>query len=112
MQPSLRPRPAANASTYNTTGHPMSHIVDTVRQDIIAAIKADKLILPTLPEAALRVREVAEDPDANIDQLAKVIGGDAALSARIIRVANSPLLRANRAIEDLKTALMRLGIEY
>ncbi|HEY7883447.1 MAG TPA: HDOD domain-containing protein [Cellvibrionaceae bacterium] len=90
----------------------MSHIVDTVRQDIIAAIKADKLVLPTLPEAALRVREVAEDPDASIDQLAKVIGGDAALSARIIRVANSPLLRANRAIEDLKTALMRLGIEY
>jgi HD-like signal output (HDOD) protein len=47
-----------------------------------------------------------------VDKLASVIGGDAALSARIIRVANSPLLRASRAIEDLKTALMRLGISY
>lgn len=90
----------------------MSQVVDTVRQDIISAIKSDKLVLPTLPEAALKVREVAEDPDADMDQLTGVIGSDAALSARIVRVANSPLLRANKAIEDLKTAVMRLGIEY
>ncbi|UTF61082.1 HDOD domain-containing protein [Gilvimarinus sp. DA14] len=90
----------------------MSQVVDTVRQDIIAAIKSDRLVLPTLPEAALRVREVAEDPDANMDQLTNVIGNDAALSARIVRVANSPLMRSSKAIEDLKSAVMRLGIQY
>ncbi|WP_339899400.1 HDOD domain-containing protein [uncultured Gilvimarinus sp.] len=90
----------------------MSQVVDTVRQDIITAIKTDKLVLPTLPEAALRVREVAEDPEADLNQLADVIGSDAALSARIVRVANSPLLRGNRAIDDLKMALSRLGMEY
>lgn len=90
----------------------MSQIVERVRQDIITAIKNDQLVLPTLPEVALKVREVADDPKADIEKLASVIGNDAALSARIIRVANSPLLRASRAIEDLKTALMRLGISY
>ncbi|MES2673360.1 MAG: HDOD domain-containing protein [Pseudomonadota bacterium] len=90
----------------------MSQIVERVRQDIITAIKNDQLVLPTLPEVALKVREVADDPKADIEKLANVIGNDAALSARIIRVANSPLLRASRAIEDLKTALMRLGISY
>lgn len=90
----------------------MSQVVARVRQEIVNAIKNDQLVLPTLPEVALRVREVADDPDADLDQLAKVIGNDAALSARIVRVANSPLLRANRQIEDLKTALMRLGMEY
>jgi len=90
----------------------MSQIAERVRQDIITAIKTDRLVLPTLPEVALKVREVADDPNADIDKLTLVIGGDAALSARIIRVANSPLLRASRAIEDLKTALMRLGISY
>jgi len=89
----------------------MSHVVERVRDEIISAIKNDQLVLPTLPEVALQVREVADDPDASLDQLAKVIGNDAALSARIIRVANSPLLRANRHIEDLKTALSRLGME-
>ncbi len=90
----------------------MSQIIERVRQDIITAIKNDQLVLPTLPEVALKVREVADDPKADIEKLASVIGNDAALSARIIRVANSPLLRASRAIEDLKTALMRLGISY
>lgn len=90
----------------------MNPVVDKVRKEIVDAIKSDKLVLPTLPEVALRVREVAEDPDASIDQLSGVIGNDAALTARIIKVANSPLLRASRQIEDLKMALMRLGIEY
>lgn len=90
----------------------MSDVIDKVRSDIINAIKSDQLVLPTLPEVALRVREVADDPDASIDQLCQVIGRDPSLSARIIKVANSPLLRASQAIEDLKMALMRLGIEY
>ncbi|HTF95835.1 MAG TPA: HDOD domain-containing protein [Cellvibrio sp.] len=90
----------------------MNAIAEKVRQEIITAIEKDQLVLPTLPEVALKVREVADDPDADIDKLTHVIGNDAALSARIIRVANSPLLRANRAIEDLRTALMRLGIQY
>lgn len=90
----------------------MNPIAEKVRQDIITAINNDQLVLPTLPEVALKVREIADDPDADIEKLTSVIGNDAALSARIIRVANSPLLRANRAIEDLRTALMRLGIQY
>lgn len=90
----------------------MNPIAEKVRTEIITAINNDQLVLPTLPEVALKVREVADDPDADIDKLTSVIGGDAALSARIIRVANSPLLRASRAIEDLRTALMRLGIQY
>ncbi|HSC67205.1 MAG TPA: HDOD domain-containing protein [Cellvibrio sp.] len=90
----------------------MNPIAEKVRHEIITAINNDQLVLPTLPEVALKVREVADDPDADIDKLNTVIGGDAALSARIIRVANSPLLRASRAIEDLRTALMRLGIQY
>jgi HD-like signal output (HDOD) protein len=90
----------------------MNPIAEKVRQEIITAINNDQLILPTLPEVALKVREVADDPDATIEKLTSVIGNDAALSARIVRVANSPLLRANRAIEDLRTALMRLGIQY
>ena len=38
----------------------MSDVVDQVSKEIITAIKSDSLILPTLPEVALRVRDVAE----------------------------------------------------
>lgn len=90
----------------------MDHIADKVSENIITAIKGDQLVLPTLPEVALKVREVADDPTADIESLANVISCDPALSARLIRVANSPLLRAGRPVDNLSNALIRLGIEY
>ena len=40
------------------------------------------------------------------------IAADAALTARIIKVVNSPLLRTNKEITDLQMAVGRLGINY
>ncbi|WP_045825138.1 HDOD domain-containing protein [Teredinibacter turnerae] len=90
----------------------MSALAAKITQDITTAIDRDKLVLPTLPEIALKVREVADDDDASIKQLSDVISTDAALTARIIKVANSPIFRAPREIEDLNMALARLGMQY
>ncbi|MCY1490852.1 HDOD domain protein [compost metagenome] len=90
----------------------MSKLVETVQEQLLRAIDNDDLVLPTLPEVALRVREAAEDPDVSIQALSRVIGNDAALAARIIKVVNSPLLRTSKEITDLQTAVSRLGINY
>lgn len=88
----------------------MSSLAIRISDAINDAIESDKLILPTMPEMALKVREVAEDSDASVKQLAEVIGHDAALTARIIKVANSALYRGASEIQDLNMALMRLGM--
>ena len=90
----------------------MSKLAEKVQKELTQAIDNDELVLPTLPEVALKVREAAEDPDISIPQLSKVIGNDAALTARIIKVVNSPLLRTNKEITDLQMAVGRLGINY
>ncbi len=90
----------------------MNELLVSIKNEIITAIEKDQITLPTLPEVALQVREAAADPDIDIRKLSSVITNDAALTARIIKVANSPLLRASRAIEDLKMAVSRLGIDY
>ena len=90
----------------------MANIVETIKSDLTAAIENDKLVLPTLPEVALQVREIAESEDSAIADLVKVISNDTALSARIIRVCNSPLFRGSRAIENLNMAVSRLGMAY
>lgn len=90
----------------------MTALADKITQDITNAIDRDELVLPTLPEIALKVREVADDEDASIKKLGDVISTDAALTARIIKVANSPIFRAPREIEDLNMALTRLGMQY
>lgn len=89
----------------------MPSIAEKVSAKIIELIDKDKLVLPTMPEMAIKVREVSEDPDAGIKELGDVIRNDAALTARIIKVANSPLFRGSREIEDLNMALSRLGMQ-
>ncbi|EHK69733.1 putative signal transduction protein [Pseudomonas psychrotolerans L19] len=70
------------------------------------------MVLPTLPEVALKVREAAEDPNVGVAELSRVIAMDAALTARLIKVVNSPLLRTSKEITDLQMAVGRLGINY
>ena len=88
----------------------MSALAEKVSHAITAAIDSDQLVLPTMPEMALKVREVADDSNASVKDLGNVIGGDAALTARIIKVANSAVYRGAKEIEDLNMALIRLGM--
>lgn len=90
----------------------MSETIEQISRELLHALDTDQLVLPTLPEVALKVREVSSDPDVDVATLSKVIENDPAISARIVKVSNSPLLRASRPIEDLKMAVSRLGINY
>lgn len=90
----------------------MSNTVEQLKVEMVSAIKEDKLTLPTLPEVALRVRDAASDPEASVKSLSEIINTDAALSARLIKVANSPILRGSTVIEDVKMAVSRLGLDY
>ncbi len=90
----------------------MPELETKIKKDIVDAINSDKLVLPTLPEVALKVREVAESPESSVQDLVKVLSNDAAITARIIRVCNSPLLRGSREISNLQMAVGRLGMAY
>ena len=90
----------------------MTPLAEKVVQDLLHAIDTDRVVLPTLPEVALKVREAAEDPNVGVAELSRVIAMDAALTARLIKVVNSPLLRTSKEITDLQMAVGRLGINY
>jgi len=66
--------------------------------------------LPSLPDIALRVQKVLDDPRASRAQVAKVVSADAALAARIMKLANSAFLNPSaQEITDLQRALTQLG---
>jgi HD-like signal output (HDOD) protein len=83
-----------------------------VLQAVLESMRLNTLKLPTLPEQAIRVRAVAADPGVSLQTLAQEVGRDAALAARVIRVANSPLVRARNEIKSLQQAITRLGLDY
>ncbi len=83
--------------------------VDKFIAEVLVGIKCKRLALPTLPEVAIKIGETVDDPDATAAQLAKVISIDAALSARLLQAANSPLFRSIDPIDSIKAAITRLG---
>ncbi len=68
------------------------------------------LVLPTLPEIAVRVRQAADDPDINLNSMAEVIALDTALAARIIKIANSAFLGRSVKVTTLNQAVTRIGL--
>ncbi|QPK63272.1 HDOD domain-containing protein [Methylomonas sp. LL1] len=82
-------------------------------QDFLSHVKteleANRLVLPTLPDIALKVRDSVSKGDASAQELAEMIVTDPALSARLIQVANSPLYRGANEIKNIQMAVTRLG---
>lgn len=87
----------------------MSSMESSFLNGLFEDLEKDRLVLPTLPEVALKVRDTLEDEDSSMMDVAHVITNDAALSARLIQISNSPLLRASRQIETVEAAVTRMG---
>jgi HD-like signal output (HDOD) protein len=83
---------------------------ETFYNEILADLEDGSLVLPTLPEVALKVREVVDDPDSTAAKLAEIIVTDPALSTRLLKVANSVLYRGRIPVESVQMAVSRLGL--
>jgi len=77
---------------------------------LMEKIKQDALVLPTLPEVALKVRQAADDPDINLGYMSDVIAQDPALALGMIKVANSALLGRSVKVETVSQAVTRIGL--
>lgn len=66
--------------------------------------------LPTLPAVAMRIIELGDDPDAGLGEIADVVCRDPALTAKLLKIANSPLYAQRRKVENLRQAMMLLGL--
>ena len=67
-------------------------------------------MLTSLPDVYERVREQVESPDGSIAEVARLVGADPALSARLLRLVNSALYGPRRRIDDVLRAVTLLGL--
>ena len=77
---------------------------------LVDRINNDTLVLPTLPEVAIKVRQAADNPDVNLIQMSDVIAHDPALSARMLKIANSALMGRAVKVSNLHQAVTRIGL--
>jgi HD-like signal output (HDOD) protein len=101
---SINAPPATRERTYSSEG-----AFGFVRA-MAAELSAGQVDLPSFPEIAVRVRRVLSDQDASIDQVARLVGSEPALAARLLKLANSVTLnRSGAPVTDLRRAINRMG---
>jgi diguanylate cyclase (GGDEF)-like protein len=66
--------------------------------------------LPTLPEAAMRIIDVAQRPEIDMGMVAEAVSADPAIAAKVMRIANSALYARRRESTNLRQALITLGL--
>jgi len=81
-------------------------------QKLAAELSSGELSLPSFPEIVIRVQRVMADPNVPLEKVARVVSSEPALTARLLRMANSAALNATgKAVTDVRTAINRMGYE-
>ncbi|MEN8005411.1 MAG: HDOD domain-containing protein [Candidatus Krumholzibacteriota bacterium] len=65
--------------------------------------------LPTIPDILFQILKILDDPDSGAADLAEVVRLDAPLTARILRLANSPYYSSRGDMADIHRCIAVLG---
>jgi diguanylate cyclase (GGDEF)-like protein len=66
--------------------------------------------LPSMPGVALKLIEAIQKPDPNLRQIASFISSDAALSAKVLKLINSPFYGLINKVTTIDQAIRLLGL--
>lgn len=67
--------------------------------------------LPALPSIAMEVVEMVDNPKTSASQLGKIISTDQALTAKVLKIANSPFYGFPKKIATIDFAIIVLGFD-
>jgi len=68
--------------------------------------------LPTIPVVATQVLQLLDQPDVKIEDVADLMLTDQVMTARVLKMLNSPVYRPTHEISSLKRALVYLGLRH
>jgi putative nucleotidyltransferase with HDIG domain len=77
----------------------------------LAALMADLHTLPTPPALYFDIREELESPNGSVHSVARIIAHDPAITAKLLKLANSGFYASPRSISDLHEAVSLLGMD-
>lgn len=67
--------------------------------------------LPTLPEVYFRLKELIDDPNSSFEEIGEILGHDAGLSVRLLRIVNSPYFGFRSKIDSISYAVSAIGMD-
>ena len=73
-------------------------------------LNSNQLLLPSLPDIAIRVGQAVNDDYADANRVAKVVENDPIIAAKLLKVANSPVHAGLGKVNTLAEAIVRVGL--
>ena len=84
----------------------------TFVQTLAQELSHQEFDIPPFPDVAIRIRDAMANPNVTTNDIGKIIVADPVLTSRLLRMANSALLkRGSIEITDINTAIGRLGFD-
>ena len=68
--------------------------------------------LPTIPAVAIQVLQLIDQPDVKIEEVADLMLSDQVMTARVMKMINSPVYKPGAEITSLRRALVYLGLRH
>lgn len=68
--------------------------------------------LPTIPIVATKVLQLLDNPDVSVEEIADLMLTDQVMTARVMKLINSPVFKPTQEITSLKRALVYLGLRH
>ncbi|MDD2899841.1 MAG: HDOD domain-containing protein [Desulfuromonadaceae bacterium] len=68
--------------------------------------------LPTIPIVATKVLQLLDNPDVSVEEIADLMLTDQVMTARVMKLLNSPVYKPTQEITSLKRALVYLGLRH
>lgn len=76
-----------------------------------ASLLENETDLVSLPDVVIHLQEAIADPSSTADTIANIIGNDPGLTARLLKLANSPLYGFSGRIDTISRAVSLVGTE-
>lgn len=86
-------------------------LADSLRPSLLQIQADEKIEFPVLPETAIQLYRKLRNPTVTGAEIGRMVMTSPELSARILRLANSPLLGIGRQVDSLPQAVALLGFE-
>ncbi len=77
---------------------------------LVADLHSRDIVFPTCTEVSVRVLQALNNPELHLEEAERRFVAEPLLSAKLISLANSAALGSSRPISDVKSALIRVGL--
>jgi putative nucleotidyltransferase with HDIG domain len=81
-------------------------VLTTIKKQILDDITG----IPTFPENIITLMNMCSNPDTNIDKMINIIKQDMSITSDVIKLSNSAGFISTKRINDIKEALIKIGL--